>query len=80
MDCMAHSNVDDNLLISLLINKSKLCTSSNVSIASTTTIDKTETKLNDTNQILTLNDRVDELERKVQYILSMQQYTKLKKE
>jgi hypothetical protein len=85
MNCMAHSNVNDNLLISLLVNKSKLCNSSNATVAQTSTIVKPDCslnsiKLNETNQILTLSDRVDQLEKKVQYILSLPQYAKLKKE
>lgn len=81
MECMAHSNVNDSLFFSLLVNKSKLCTSSNA------TIGKPETecilmskKINETNQILTLSDRVDQLEKQMQYIMSLQQYNKLKKE
>jgi hypothetical protein len=83
MECMAHSNVNDNdsLFFSLLVNKSKLCTLSNATIVKPETeCNLMSKKINETNQILTLSDRVEQLEKKMQYIMSLQQYNKLKKE
>lgn len=81
MKCMAQSSANDELLINLLVNKAKLAQPSNYS---SNQIVLSVEKHNDHNQILTIEQRLEKLEKDVEIIHTMLQYNqyiaKVKKE
>lgn len=77
---MAQSSANDELLINLLVNKAKLAQPSNYSSNQIVSAEKH----NDHNQILTIEQRLEKLEKDVENIHTMLQYNqyiaKVKKE
>jgi hypothetical protein len=74
MEVMAQYTNNDDMYIGLLINKAKLCTSSNATILDTNVKSEDTAleikKVNDDNQILTLMKRIEAIERKIQEVES----------
>lgn len=71
---MAQFTNDDDMYIGLLINKAKLCTSSNATILDTNVKSEDTAleikKVYDDNQILTLMKRIEAIEKRLQEVES----------